>query len=39
MRNYLDAYDKILANLRTLNVEIADEDKALCLLNSLFRLI
>ena len=35
IRNHLDAYDKILAYLRTLDVEIADGDKALCLLNSL----
>ena len=35
IRNHLDAYDKILADLMTLNVEIADEDKALYLLNSL----
>ena len=35
MQSHLDAYDKILADLRTLDVEIADEDKALCLLNSL----
>ena len=34
MRNHLDAYDKILADLRNLDVEIA-EDIALCLLNSL----
>ena len=35
MHNHLDAYDKILADLRNLDVEIAEEDKALCLLNSL----
>ena len=35
MRNHFDTYDKILADLRTLDVEIADEDKALCLLNLL----
>ena len=34
IRNHLDAYDKILTYLRTLDVEIADEDIALCLLNS-----
>ena len=34
-RNHLDAYDKILADLRILDVEIGDEDKAFCLLNSL----
>ena len=33
--NHLDAYGKILADLRTLDVEIADEDKALYLLNLL----
>ena len=35
MHNHLDAYDKILADLRNLDMEIAEEDKALCLLNSL----
>ena len=35
MRNHLDAYDKILADLRNLDLEIVEEDKALCLLNSL----
>ena len=35
MHNHLDAYDKILADLRTLDVEIADEDETLYLLNSL----
>ena len=35
MRCHLDVYDKIVANLRTLNVEISDEDKTLYLLNSL----
>ena len=35
MCNHLDAYDKILAYLRTLDVKITDEDKAPFLLNSL----
>ena len=35
IQNHLNTYDKILADLRTLDVEIVDEDKALCLLNSL----
>ena len=35
MRNHLDAYDKILADMRNLDVKIVEEDKALSLLNSL----
>ena len=35
MHNHMDASDKILADLRNLDVEIAEEDKVLCLLNSL----
>ena len=35
MRAHLDTYDKILADLRNIDVEISDEDKVLCLLNTL----
>ena len=35
IHNHLDAYDKTLADMRTLDVKILDEGKALYLLNSL----
>ena len=35
MHEHLNDYNKILADLANLDVKIPDEDKALCLLNSL----
>ena len=35
MNEHLNRYNKILADLQNLDVEIEDEDKALLLLNSL----
>lgn len=35
MNTHLDSFNKILADLQNLEVEIVDEDKALLLLNSL----